>query len=115
MPSLAPFGPAVSEEKIFLTLAIQAQWAEPLVLLSLGRYGYLELPKSPNFTEITLDITEITIKSSEIPSRRKARYNFVHLKAMHKISPLEELVGGRSPPEQFPEVNMYACGPYIRQ
>jgi hypothetical protein len=22
------------------------------------------------------------------------RYNFVHLKAMHKISPLEELVGG---------------------
>jgi hypothetical protein len=48
MPSLAPFGQAVSEEKIFLTLAnqktelflaamfisqiaIQAQWAEPLV------------------------------------------------------------------------------------
>ena len=26
------------------------------------------------------------------------RYNFVHLKATHKISPLEELVGGRSPP-----------------
>jgi hypothetical protein len=26
------------------------------------------------------------------------RYNFVHLKAMHKISPLEELVRGRSPP-----------------
>ena len=25
------------------------------------------------------------------------RYNFVRLKAMHKISPLEELVGGRSP------------------
>ena len=24
------------------------------------------------------------------------RYNFVHLKATHKISPLEELVGGRS-------------------
>jgi hypothetical protein len=46
MPSLAPFGQAVSEEKIFLTLAnqkkelilaamivgpIQAQWAETLV------------------------------------------------------------------------------------
>jgi hypothetical protein len=26
------------------------------------------------------------------------RYNFVHLKAMHKISPLEELVGGDLPP-----------------
>jgi hypothetical protein len=26
------------------------------------------------------------------------RYNFVRLKAMHKISPLEELVGGKSPP-----------------
>jgi hypothetical protein len=26
------------------------------------------------------------------------RYNFVRLKATHKISPLEELVGGRSPP-----------------
>jgi uncharacterized protein YodC (DUF2158 family) len=26
------------------------------------------------------------------------RYNFVHLKATHKISPLEELVEGRSPP-----------------
>jgi hypothetical protein len=26
------------------------------------------------------------------------RYNFVCLKATHKISPLEELVGGRSPP-----------------
>ena len=25
------------------------------------------------------------------------RYNFVQLKATHKISPLEELVGGRSP------------------
>ena len=32
---------------------------------------YLELPKSPNFTEIPLDITEIPIKSSEIPLRRK--------------------------------------------
>jgi hypothetical protein len=48
MPSLAPFGQAVSEEKIFLTLANQKkelilvamfvgqmeklQWAEPLVL-----------------------------------------------------------------------------------
>jgi hypothetical protein len=29
-------------------------------------------------------------------------YNFVRLKATHKISPLEELVGGRSP-----EVNRY--------
>ena len=26
------------------------------------------------------------------------RYNFVRLKATHKISPLEELVEGRSPP-----------------
>ena len=26
------------------------------------------------------------------------RYNFVRLKVTHKISPLEELVGGRSPP-----------------
>jgi hypothetical protein len=26
------------------------------------------------------------------------RYNFVRLKAMHKISPLEELVGGDLPP-----------------
>jgi hypothetical protein len=30
------------------------------------------------------------------------RYNFVRLKAMHKISPLEELVGGRSPPSTPP-------------
>jgi hypothetical protein len=34
-----------------------------------------EIPKfyrnHPIFTELTLDITEITIKSSEIPSRRK--------------------------------------------
>jgi hypothetical protein len=36
------------------------------------------------------------------------RHNFVRLKATHKISPLEELVGGRSPPYQFPEVNRYA-------
>ena len=35
------------------------------------------------------------------------RYNFMRLKATHKISPLEELVGGRSPPQQFPEVNRY--------
>jgi hypothetical protein len=26
------------------------------------------------------------------------RYNFVRLKVTHKISPLEELLGGRSPP-----------------
>jgi hypothetical protein len=31
-----------------------------------------------------------------------SRYNFVHLKATHKISPLEELVGGRSPPLAVP-------------
>ena len=47
------------------------------------------------------------------------RYNFVRLKATHKISPLEELVGGRSPPQQFPEVNRYAfrvmCRDYIMQ
>ena len=35
------------------------------------------------------------------------RYNFVRLKATHKISPLEELVRGRCPPQQFPEVNRY--------
>jgi hypothetical protein len=35
MPSLAPFGQAVSEEKIFLTLA--NQWAEPLVYKELNR------------------------------------------------------------------------------
>ena len=38
------------------------------------------------------------------------KYNFVRLKATHKISPLEELVGGRSPPKQFPEVNRYVFG-----
>jgi hypothetical protein len=27
------------------------------------------------------------------------RYNFVHLKVRHKISPLEELVGGDLPPK----------------
>ena len=43
------------------------------------------------------------------------RYNFVHLKATHKISPLEELVGGRSPPQQFPEVNRYAPGQIFRR
>jgi hypothetical protein len=34
---LAPFGQAVSEEKIFLTLAnqkLEAQWAEPLVFFT---------------------------------------------------------------------------------
>ena len=35
------------------------------------------------------------------------RYNFVRLKAMHKISPQKSWQGGRSPPQQFPEVNRY--------
>ena len=41
------------------------------------------------------------------------RYNCVRLKATHTISPLEELVGGRSPPLQFPEVNRYALVVFI--
>ena len=40
------------------------------------------------------------------------RYNFVGLKATHKISPLEELVGGRSPPQKFLEVNRYGKAHY---
>ena len=35
------------------------------------------------------------------------RYNFVRLKATHKIPPLRRVGGGRSPPQQFPEVNRY--------
>jgi hypothetical protein len=37
------------------------------------------------------------------------RYNFVHLKATHKISPLEELIGGGISPLAVPraEVNRY--------
>ena len=35
--------------------------------------------------------------------------------ATHKISPLEELVGGRSPPQQFPEVKRYGINFFSEQ
>jgi hypothetical protein len=38
MPSLAPFGQAVSEEKIFLTLANQKKELISIILLSGERY-----------------------------------------------------------------------------
>jgi hypothetical protein len=41
LPSLAPFGPAVSEEKIFLTLANQKQ-ESPLAAIFVGGMGRSE-------------------------------------------------------------------------
>ena len=38
------------------------------------------------------------------------RYNFVRLKATHKISPLEELVGGRSPPSSSQRLTGMSSG-----
>ena len=46
-----------------------------------------------------LQISSCSIATlSQVHIYATRRYNFVHLKVTHKISPLEDLVGGRSPP-----------------
>ena len=50
-----------------------------------------------------LQISSCSIATlSHVHMYATTRYNFVRLKAAHKISPLEELVGGRSPPLAVP-------------
>jgi hypothetical protein len=43
------------------------------------------------------------------------RYNFVRLKATHKISPLEELVGGRSPPSSSQRLTGMSLSIIVRE